>query len=150
MEGISESGQDGVITNERELAASPRAIFAAFEHTDKLAQWWGPAGFSNTFDLCEFEPGGRWIYTMHGPDSRGYPNESVFREIEPDTKIVIDHVALPHYTLTITLTPDGDGTRLRWRQEFKNEAFVASMRSFLENANEENLDKLEALLASQG
>ena len=149
MEGISETDQAGVISNEREFAASPREIFAAFEQTDKLAQWWGPAGFSNTFDLFEFEPGGRWIYTMHGPDGRDYPNESVFREIEPVTKIVIDHVALPHYTLTITMSPSGDQTSLTWRQEFENTAFVVSMRSFLENANEENLDKLEALLADQ-
>ena len=29
-----------------------------------------------------------------------FPNESVFREIQPDTKIVIEHVVKPWYTLT--------------------------------------------------
>lgn len=140
--------QDGVIDNERVLSASPRDIFEAFEQPEKLARWWGPAGFTNTFELCDFKPGGRWIYVMHGPDGKDYPNECVFREIEPDTRIVIDHVVLPYYTLTITLTESGEGTHLKWRQEFKNTAFVASLKDFLTNANNQNLDRLEGVLVS--
>lgn len=139
--------QDGVIDNERVLSASPRDIFEAFEQPEKLARWWGPAGFTNTFELCDFKPGGRWIYVMHGPDGKDYPNECVFREIEPYTRIVIDHVVLPYYILTITLAEKVGGTYLTWRQEFENTAFVASMRTFLTNANNENLDRLEAVLA---
>ncbi len=145
-----ESEKNGVIRSERRFSASPRVIFAAFEEPDKLARWWGPAGFTNTFELCEFKPGGRWIFVMHGPDGRDYPNESVFREIEPYSKIVIDHVVLPRYSLTITLADDDGGTRLDWRQEFENTSFVKSMRSFLENANNENLNRLEAVLAGEG
>jgi uncharacterized protein YndB with AHSA1/START domain len=132
---------------ERLISASPRAIFAAFENADRLAQWWGPAGFTNTFEHFEFTPGGRWIYAMHGPDGRDYPNECIFSEIEPGIRIVIDHVVLPRYTLTITLTPDGGKTLLTWKQIFENTAVVTSMRSFLVNANNENLDRLEAVLA---
>jgi len=29
---------------------------------------------------------------MHGPNGANYPNESVFREVQPDTMIVIEHV----------------------------------------------------------
>ncbi len=144
------SEKNGVIHTERLFSASPRAIFAAFEQPDKLARWWGPAGFTNTFELCEFKPDGRWIFVMHGPDGRDYHNESVFREIDPERRIVIEHVVLPRYNLTITLTEHDGGTRLDWRQEFENAAFVTSMRSFLENANIENLDRLEAILASEG
>jgi uncharacterized protein YndB with AHSA1/START domain len=42
-----------------------------------LSRWWGPAGFTNTFEVCEFKKGGRWSFVMHGPDGRNYPNESV-------------------------------------------------------------------------
>ncbi len=146
MTTIPES-QDGVIYNERTLSAGPLEIFAAFEKSEKLARWWGPAGFKNTFELCEFKPRGRWVYVMHGPDGKDYPNECVFREIEPYTRIVIDHVVLPYYNLTITLVEKVGGTYLTWRQEFENAAFVASMRTFLTNANNENLDRLEAVLA---
>ena len=147
MKTTSDTNQDGVIQIERTISASPREIFVAFEQSDKLARWWGPAGFTNTFELCEFKTGGSWIYVMHGPNGQDYPNECVFSKIEPDTKIVIEHVVLPYYMLTLTLTESVHGTHLTWRQEFQNSAFVASMRDFLENANNENLDRLEAVLA---
>jgi uncharacterized protein YndB with AHSA1/START domain len=36
---------------------------------------------SNTFHTFEFRPGGSWIFTMHGPDSADYANQSEFVEI---------------------------------------------------------------------
>ena len=132
--------------NERLILTDARSIFAAFEDAERLARWWGPAGFTNTFDVCEFRPGGRWVYVMHGPDGRDYPNECVFREIEPDKRIVIDHVVLPLYTLTITLEAREGCTHLTWDQRFENREFADRMRDFLWNANEENLDKLETIL----
>ncbi|MBP6003854.1 MAG: SRPBCC domain-containing protein [Pyrinomonadaceae bacterium] len=138
---------DAAICIERTLSAGPREIFAAFEDPERLARWWGPAGFTNTFERCEFEPGGHWVYVMHGPDGRDYPNECVFREIEPETRIVIEHVVLPLYTLTITLENRGDKTHLTWRQEFENDVFATKMHDFLTTANNENLDRLEAVLA---
>ena len=44
-----------------------------------------PAGFTNTFDVCEFRSGGRWSFVMHGPDGRNYPNEKMIAEIDPPT-----------------------------------------------------------------
>jgi uncharacterized protein YndB with AHSA1/START domain len=69
------------------LSAPPRDVFAAFEQPDRLARWWGPKDFTNTFERFEFTPGGRWVFAMHGPNGASYPNESVFREIEPDSRI---------------------------------------------------------------
>lgn len=148
MKLSSESNKSSVIIVERLLSASPQEIFAAFEDPAKLARWWGPAGFSNTFELSEFKREGRWEYVMHGPDGRDYPNKCVFREIDPFAKIVIEHIVLPIYRLTITLEDLGDSTRVTWEQEFENVAFATSMRSFLENANNENLDRLDVVLSS--
>jgi uncharacterized protein YndB with AHSA1/START domain len=133
---------------ERLLSASPRQIFAAFEQPEKLAVWWGPKDFTNTFEQFEFEVKGSWVYVMHGPDGRDYPNECVFRDIEPDSKIVIDHVVKPLYTMTITLAADGVKTLLTWDQQFENEVFAEKMHAFLTNAGNENLDRLEAVMDS--
>ena len=89
---------DAVIRTELALSATPRDVFAAFEQPDCLARWWGPTGFRNTFEQFEFTPGGRWIFVMHGPNGANYPNECVFREIAPDTKIIIEHTSQPHFT----------------------------------------------------
>src|SRR5689334_2619220 len=98
---------DAVFSTERVISFPPDQIFAAFEHPDRLARWWGPAGFTNTFQQFEFKPGGRWVFVMHGPNGIDYPNENAFRVLEPG-KIVIEHVVEPLFTLTITLTARGD------------------------------------------
>ena len=140
---------NAVVSTERVLSANPRDVFAAFEQPDRLAQWWGPKGFRNTFEQFEFTLDGRWIYVMHGPNGANYPSESVFREIEPETKIVIEHVSQPRFTLTVTLTARGDKTHLAWDQEFESPEVAARMRSLCEPANEQNLDRLESLLAGE-
>lgn len=85
---------NAAVSTERVFPASPREIliFAAFVQPDRLARWWGPDGFTNPFEQLEFEPGGRWVFVMRGPNGANYPNESVFREIQPDTRIVIEHL----------------------------------------------------------
>jgi len=140
--------QDAVVSTERVLSASPRDVFAAFEQANRLARWWGPEGFTNTFDHFEFTPGGRWIFVMHGPHGASYPNESVFREIQPDNKIVIRHDSPPQFTLTVTLTAQGNKTHLSWVQKFDSAEVAAKLRPICEPANEQNLDRLEAVLAS--
>ena len=86
---------------------------------------------------------------MHGPNGADYPNENVFREIQPDTRIVLEHVGKPWYRLTVTLTARGDQTDLAWVQEFESPEFAATMRPLCEPANEQNLDRLESLLAGE-
>lgn len=133
---------------ERLIAASPQAIYAAFEDPAALARWWGPDGFTNTFEQFEFEPGGRWVLTMHGPNGTDYPNASVFRELEAARRIVIDHTSPPHFTLTVQLTPAGDKTLLAWTQAFESAEVADKLRAICEPSNEQNLDRLEAVLAA--
>jgi len=75
----------------REIPAPAGDVFTAFADPNRLARWWGPAGFTSTFHRFEFVPGGRWVFTLHGPDGKNYPNESVFTAIDADRRIVIWH-----------------------------------------------------------
>lgn len=133
------------ISIERFFRNTPQEIFSAFQNPKNLAQWWGPKDFTNTFEVFQFEVGGRWVYVMHGPNGKNYPNESTFREISSH-KIIIEHVVLPKYTLTITFTPQERGTLIEWNQEFENQTFAKNMRDFLKTANEQNLDRLQSVL----
>lgn len=126
----------------RILPASPEAVFEAIREPERLARWWGPEGFRNTFHTFEFRPGGAWLFTMHGPDGTDYPNQSEFLEIVPDELVRIKHVNLPHFELSITLEATAGGTLLTWVGVFENQAFAEQMRGFLESANEQNLDRL--------
>ena len=151
MQSLPETTQpSATISNERVLAATPGAVFAAFEQPERLAQWWGPNGFTNTFQQFEFIPDGRWVFIMHAPTGANYPNECIFREIEPGRRIVIEHVLEPWFKLTVTLTDRGGETHLAWNQEFESPEIATRMRPLCESANEQVLDRLAAVLAGEG
>ena len=134
----------GTFSTSRDIPAPVEQVFAAFSQPERLARWWGPAGFTNTFRVCEFTPGGRWSYVMRGPDGRNYPNESVFAAIESPKRIVIQHVSEPKYRLTIGLAPSAAGTVVSWSQAFEKARVGSRLERVVVPANEQNLDRLSA------
>jgi uncharacterized protein YndB with AHSA1/START domain len=132
----------------RVIAATPAEVFAAIASPERLAKWWGPEGFRNTFDVCEFHPGGAWEFTMHGPDGANYPNTSRFTEIEAPHKIVIDHLCAPYFRPTVALAAHDNGTRVAWVQVFEDEKVAAAVAHIVKPANEQNLDRLGAEVAA--
>jgi uncharacterized protein YndB with AHSA1/START domain len=138
------------IVTERIIRAKPEAIFACISNPDALARWWGPKGFSNTFHEFDFRPGGSWRFTMHGPNGADYANQSQFLEIVATSRVVIRHVSPPPFVLAISLEPREEGTLIRWQGQFATAAELERVRKFAPEANEQNLDRLEAELARQG
>lgn len=143
----SQTESAGVFRHERNFPYTAAQIFAAFSDPQRLAKWWGPNGFTNTIELFEFKNNGRWKLVMHGPDGTNYPNESVFAAIEPNQKIVIQHTSAPHFTLTVSLQNNAIGTTVVWEQVFADAAVGEKMRSICVPGNEQNLDRLQQLLA---
>lgn len=137
-----------VLSTQRVIAASPREIFSRFADSAALARWWGPDGFTNTFEIFEFEPDGRWLFVMHGPNGIDYSNECVFRIVRPDAEVVIEHVVEPRFVLTVRLKPHETGTLLTWDQEFETPEVAGKVAAICEPANEQNLNRLEAELSA--
>jgi len=131
-----------VFRHSREIPASPESVFSVIQDPARLARWWGPDGFTNTFHTFEFRQGGSWLFTMHGPDGADYPNQSEFIEIIPNSLVRIKHVNHPHFELSISLQPHATGTLVSWVGVFENHEFAENMRQFLESANEQNLNRL--------
>lgn len=131
----------------RRIDAPRERVFRAFSDPAQLARWWGPAGFTNTFHAFDFRSGGAWRLTMHGPDGRDYPNESVFAEVVPPERVVIRHVCAPHFTLTVTLTERAGQTGLDWCQCFESAEVFRQVAAVVIPSNEQNLDRLAACLA---
>jgi uncharacterized protein YndB with AHSA1/START domain len=138
---------DGTFRTQRVLPFPPERVFEAFARPELLARWWGPSGFTNTFEVFEFKPNGRWKFVMHGPDGTNYPNENIFVTVDAPSTIVIQHILVPHFTLTVSLARQQGGTALTWVQVLKDTAFAARVRHIIEPANEQNLDRLHAVLA---
>lgn len=127
----------------REIQAKVEAVFQAISDPERLAHWWGPDGFTNTFNKFEFSKGGHWDFTMHGPNGENYPNQTIFMEIIPNSSVVIKHVSQPHFLLSISLMPSVNGTIISWVQEFEDPTVADKMRHIVEPANEQNLTRWE-------
>ena len=130
---------------ERLIDAPREQVWQAHTQAEHLARWWGPDGFSNTFEVFEFKPQGRWTFVMHGPDGTHYANDCIFLEASPQ-RLVIRHVTAPHFTLTITLAEADGHTRLDWRQAFDDPRVAAAVAPIVGPANEQNLNRLQAVL----
>jgi uncharacterized protein YndB with AHSA1/START domain len=150
---MSVENLDRVLRTERMIGARAEKVFGAFERADLLARWWGPKGFTNTFEVFEFRPGGRWVFMMHAPNGANFHNENVFREIERERRIVLEHTVTPWFRLTVTLTPNvmehGEATHLEWAQEFESAEMAEKVRARAATANEEVLDRLEEVVRAE-
>ena len=135
------------IVSSRVVAYPASQVFGAFTNDRVLVTWWGPVGFTNTFQEFDPQPGGRWRFVMHGPDGTDYPNESQFLEVVAPRRIVFRHLSRPHFRMTITLADEAGGTRITWRMLFATIAECDQVRSYAPAANEQNFDRLEAVLA---
>lgn len=139
------------IVSSRRFAASRERVFEAFRDAARLARWWGPSGSVNELHAFDFRPGGVWRFTMRGRDGAAYEMDHRFLEIDPPSRIVVRHEQAGHsFTLTMALDAEGDGARLTWRMEFDDPSEGDAVRAFVLAANEENFDRLAAVLGEEG
>lgn len=109
----------------REFDAPRELVFEAFSQPEHIGKWWGPNGFSTTTKSMNFEVGGEWIFTMHGPDGTDYPNRVVYTEIKKPELLKYDHFAdnadegnEPHFKQTITFKENGGKTTVELNMLF--------------------------------
>lgn len=140
---VGEELSDCELVGLRWYAAEPAQVAAAWLAPERLARWWGPKGFTNRFEECELRTGGAWTFTMIAPDGKEYSNTSHFGEVGPE-RFVVEHPVGPTFRLTLTVMPEGKGTRLVWRQRFESAEMRQTIGKFALVANEENLDRLGA------
>lgn len=141
----AESTADREFVHSRLIDAPQARVFRAFAEPAHLARWWGPDGFTSTFDTFELRPGGAWRFVMHGPDGTDYPNESVFIEVEAPERVVFEHLSEDqHFVMTITFAAHGDQTLVGWRQTFDTAEHKARVAAIVAEANEQNLNRLAA------
>ena len=143
-----EPAADREFVHSRLIDAPRDRVFKAIMDPARLTKWWGPDGFTSTFEVFEPRPGGAWRFVLHGPDGTDYPNHNVFAEIVEAERVVIEHLSeTHHFVLTITLEAQGGRTLVGWRQLFDTAAEKQRVADFVTPANEQNLDRLAAVVA---
>lgn len=86
---------DGVAeASEREFSVTrvfdaPRGlVWQAYTEAERLAQWWGPKGFSMRVVTLDLRPGGMFLYSMHHQNSQEMWGRFVYREIIAPERLV--------------------------------------------------------------
>ena len=71
----------------RRLPAPPPSVWNAFTEPDRLAQWWGPQGFS--IPSLRFEPrvGEGYRIEMQPPEGEAFYLAGEFRAVEPPRRL---------------------------------------------------------------
>jgi uncharacterized protein YndB with AHSA1/START domain len=111
----------------RRLSAPPARVYAAWTDARQLPQWWGPAGYRAETLEIEVREGGRWRFLLHGPQGEVYPSRIEWTGLEPDSRITYRHGSdldddPGRFDVTVTLRPEGDGTRLTMRLRLRDAA----------------------------
>ncbi|MEY2829024.1 MAG: hypothetical protein RIQ33_882 [Bacteroidota bacterium] len=138
---------DSEIVSSRIFNASQQTLFNAWANPNHLKQWWGPAGFTNTFNEFDFRVGGKWSFIMHGPDKGNYANECEFIKIEEPNLIAWKRFSQPHFQVLATFEKlEANKTKLVFKMLFNTVEECKKLRPFVVDKNEENFDKLEVEL----
>jgi uncharacterized protein YndB with AHSA1/START domain len=135
---------------EKTLAAPSERVFAACVEAEKLAEWWGPTGFTSPEMQLDVREGGRYRITMQPPEGEAFHLRGEFREIEAPRRLVYTFVweepDPDDQETVVTLTFERAGARTCLVLD--QGPFKTAARHELHRAGwTESLDRLERALA---
>lgn len=114
-------------------------VWDAWTDLAQVGQWWGPRGFTITTHSKELRPGGTWVYTMHGPDGKDWPNYTLYHEVVPRQRLVYDHGASsaddkPMFHMTVDFRDLGGRTELDILMTLATAEEAQATRAFIKAA----------------
>jgi uncharacterized protein YndB with AHSA1/START domain len=132
----------------RIFKAPVELMWEVWTDPEHIVNWWGPHGFTNTIQHMDVREGGEWRLTMHGPDGINYPNHSIYREIIPMKKIVMEHFN-PHFIATILFEPKGEETQLDWSMVLDSAEMLQTLIKAhkADEGQKQNVERLEKYLS---
>ncbi|QDH79787.1 ATPase [Echinicola soli] len=144
---ILEAKPECEIVTKRLLNFTREAVYTVWTDPKHLKKWWGPKGFSNTFNRYDFVEGGKWSFVMHGPTQGNYNNECVFVRIKPRELVVWNHESPPVFQGEVIFEEISPSqTKVTYKMKFHTIEECKKLRGIVPGKNEENLDRLEAEL----
>jgi uncharacterized protein YndB with AHSA1/START domain len=119
MTGIT---TDTGIEIDRDFAAAPADVFAAWTTPEAFARWFGGDQVQVPLDSFDYraEKGRSWSATMMLPDGNTIAWTGEFVEVSPVSRLVLTMTDQPaaegRATITVDLTATEAGTRMRFTQ----------------------------------
>lgn len=132
------------IVTTRVLNFPQELVFKAWSDPEHFKKWWGPKGFTNTFHEFDFREGGKWTFTMHGPEQGNYENDVEFIKIEQPNLIAWKRHSKPLFQILTTFEVVSENeTKVVFKMLFETEEECQKLKPYVVDKNEENFDKLE-------
>src|SRR3954447_13801783 len=140
-----------VLELRRVLPAPPAVVFAAFRDSERLAQWWGPEGF--TIPRVDFSTltGEPYRIEMKPPEGEAFFLHGVFRTVHPPARLAFTFAWDPPDPDDVETLADlsfedrGEATEVAlWQGDFRTEA----RRALHLDGWSQSFDRLERLLAA--
>ncbi|WP_026729376.1 SRPBCC family protein [Flavobacterium denitrificans] len=145
---ITATTPESEIVTTRVLNFPQELVFKAWSDPDHLKNWWGPKGFTNTFNEFNFCEGGKWSFIMHGPEAGNYANECEFIKIDRPNLIAWKRYSKPLFQILTTFeTVDENKTKVVFKMLFETVEECQKLKPYVVDKNEENFDKLEVELS---
>lgn len=118
--------------------APVKLVWEVWSNDKHIVKWWGPRGFTLTTKSKDMRPGGKWIYTMHGPDGTDYPNITTYHEVIPYKKLVYDHGGNEErqklFTVTVTFEEHKGKTVMDFTMAFDTTEAAREAKKFIKQA----------------
>lgn len=134
--------------------APVKAVWDAWVDPKQVAKWWGPRGFTITTKSKDVRVGGKWIYTMHGPDGTDWPNVTVYHEVEKYSRLVYDHGGSddrpPLFRVTVDFSETKGKTKMEMTMALATAEEAAETAKFIKKAGGNSTwDRLAEFLAKE-
>lgn len=146
---VSDNTADREIVVVRVFDAPCNVVWESWSDPEQLKLWFGPNGFTNTFEEFDFRPDGHWRFVMHGPDGTNFKNHNQFVEIRRPELIVMDHLEEPKFRVTITFMDIGGKTQMTFRQVFDSAETLDRVKPYAVPGTQQTLDKLASHIATR-
>ena len=145
---------DLALTLERSFRDTPAQVYAAWTDPEALPRWFGPDGFTCHTHAIDIRVGGEWRFDMVG-HGMTFANRHRWTELVPPGDAGVGRIRFlmdgldgrAPKDVTVTLSPEGTGTRLRQVMVFPDADDLALARGYdAEVRGQETLAKLAAAL----
>src|SRR5262245_14950785 len=80
------------IISTRQYSVPRDLVFASWTEPERIAEWWGPVGFTTTVHSMDVSPGGKWRFTMHGPDAQEFTGTVRYIAIDRPSRLTYEHL----------------------------------------------------------
>ena len=148
----------------REFNSSLQKLWQAWTEPEQVMQWWGPKSFTCPVSKIDFRVGGKYLFSMRGPEGKDNWSTGTYKEIIPMKKIVctdsfsdkdgnVIHAAeygLPgNWPTELLVTLVFEDMNGKSKLTLTHSGIPEEMQRQTQNGWEESLDKLDAFLSSK-